>query len=172
MQLYVLAAFCQLCAQTVVNVLAEVVKQNNLLGRGSSPDQVNQSMNQVLAKLSHVCKKNALVIIISDGTGWDNQSTEFIKRIRQHNEIIACHISDPLEQQLPKMSQMVVSDGEQQIQFSSLDKNIQDKYRTEIEEQMARYTQATRKYRIPLLNISTVLPVEQQLRKAFGQVTK
>lgn len=155
--------------QHVINVLSEIVRQNNLLGQALPPDQNKQVMSNVLAKLSHVCGNNALVILISDGAGWDKQCTEYIKRIRQHNEIIACHISDPLEQKLPQMSQMVVSDGELQIQFSSHDKNFQNKYQTEIKEQLVRYTNTTRKYRIPLLSVSTILPVEQQIRKAFGR---
>jgi len=158
--------------QHVINVLSEIVKQNNSLQLGMSVEEPNASMNKALAKLSHICGNNALVVLVSDGAGWDEKSTEYIKRIRQHNEIIACHISDPLEQQLPKMSQMVVSDGEQQIQFSSLESKIQEKYQAKIAEQLVRYTNTTRKYRIPLLNISTILPVEQQVRKAFGQVMK
>ena len=35
---------------------------------------------------------------------------------------------------------------------------------------MNMYADTARKYRIPLISVNTIAPVEQQLRKAFGQV--
>ncbi|MGL1957178.1 MAG: DUF58 domain-containing protein [Colwellia sp.] len=161
--------------QQVINVLKNIVNYNQQLQVGAVNNveiDANQSLNKALAKLTHVCGNNALVILVGDGHGWNEQSVQHIKRIRQHNEVIACHVYDPLEQTLPQMSQMVVSDGKQQIQFSSSDKKIQQKYQSVIEEQLTRYAKTTRKYRIPLISINTVSPVEQQLREALGQVMK
>lgn len=158
--------------QHVINVLNNIVKYNKQLKVGRTDIDASQSLNKALAKLPHTCGNNALVIVIGDGHGWDEQSTQQIKRIRQHNEMIACHVYDPLEQLLPKMSQMVVSNGDQQIQFSSSDKTIQHKYQAVIEEQLSSYTKTARKYRMPLISIETVSPVVQQLRKALGQVDK
>ena len=154
----------------MVNVLVEIVRQNHKLKVGAQPNHSSDSFNKMLAKLAQVSGNNALVILIGDGHGWNNKSTDFIKKIRQHNEIIACHVHDPLEQELPEMPQMVVSDGEQQIQFSSHDAVIREKYKTELERQLNTYVETAKKYRIPLLSITTVLPVEQQLRKALGSV--
>jgi len=122
----------------------------------------------MLATLNKVSSHNGLIILIGDGHGFNEASTDYIKKLRQHNEVIACHISDPLEQTLPKMSQMVVSDGVQQIQFSSDNKQVQKKYEAEIARQLESYVKAAKKYRIPLIEIDTISPVEQQLRKALG----
>ena len=153
----------------VVNVLAEVVKMNHQLKVGKGEPNSN-SINEALIKHSHICGHNALIIIVGDGHGWDTKSTQLIKNIRQHNDVIACQIYDPLEQQLPEMSNMVVSDGEKQIQFSSLNRNTQEKYRVSIEQQENRFESATRKNRIPLLSLNTLEPIEKQLRKALGKV--
>ena len=66
------------------------------------------------------------------------------------------------------MAQMVVSDGKKQIQFSSQDKAMQHKYQTEIARQLKTYDDTAKKYRIPLLSIDTLTPVDSQVRKAFG----
>jgi hypothetical protein len=66
------------------------------------------------------------------------------------------------------MSQMIVSDGVQQIQFSSEKKQVQKNYEAEIARQLESYVNAAKKYRIPLIEIDTIAPVEQQLRKALG----
>jgi len=158
--------------QHVIQVLTEIVSQNRRLKIGKTLINPSQSLNKVLIKANHVCRNNALVIFIGDGHGWNEQSSQLVKNISQHNEIIACHVFDPLELALPKMSQMVISDGELQIQFSSQDKNIHSKYQLSLEQQMNEYEDMARKYRIPLLPITTILPVEQQLRKALGRVGK
>ncbi|PKH06117.1 DUF58 domain-containing protein [Moritella sp. Urea-trap-13] len=158
--------------QHVVQVLTEIVRQNRNLKIGKTPIHPTESLNKVLTKANHLCRNNALVIFIGDGNGWNEQSSQLVKNISQHNEIIACHVFDPLEQALPKMSQMVISDGELQIQFSSQDKNIHSKYQSSVAQQISRYEHMARQYRIPLLPITTVLPVVQQLRKALGQVAK
>ncbi|PKG81671.1 DUF58 domain-containing protein [Colwellia sp. 75C3] len=161
--------------QHVVNLLSEVLKKNHELSLKRSidnndPQQNNdsESYNKMLATLNKVASHNGLIILIGDGHGFNDKSTDFIKQLRQHNEVIACHIFDPLEQTLPKMSQMIVSDGKQQIQFSSDNKQVQKKYETEIARQLASYVKAAKKYRIPLIEIDTIAPVEQQLRKALG----
>lgn len=155
--------------QHIMRLMAQVVKKNQQLKVGKTTENSAQSFNNMLAKLTTISGNNALVILIGDGHGWDDKSTDFIKKIRQHNEMIACHIFDPLEQNLPKMPQMVVSDGLWQIQFSSQNSITQDKYHQEIQQQLLTFDNTARKHRIPLLLIDTVSPVEQQLRKAFGQ---
>ena len=164
--------------QHVVNLLAEVLKKNHELSidtsiKNNAHQQTDdsESYNKMLATLNRVSSHNGLIILIGDGHGFNDKSTDFIKQLRQHNEVIACHISDPLEQTLPKMSQMIVSDGVQQIQFSSDNKKIQKNYETEIARQLESYVKAAKKYRIPLIEIDTISPVEQQLRKALGHST-
>ncbi len=160
--------------QHVVNLLSEVLKKNHELSLDNSAQLQNDdsdSYNKMLATLNKVSSHNGLIILIGDGHGFDEKSTDFIKQLRQHNEVIACHIFDPLELKLPKMSQMIVSDGVQQIQFSSEKKNFQKNYEAEIARQLESYVKAAKKYRIPLIEIDTISPVEQQLRKALGHKT-
>lgn len=152
----------------VLNLLNEVIKMNHDLTADVHSNEKQDNFNPVLAKLNQIIKKDALVIFIGDGHGWNEESTAFLKKIRQHNEIIACHIFDPLELELPKMAQMVVSDGQWQIQFSSQNPDTQKKYQQVIEKQVQNYEVITKKYRIPLLTIDTLSPVDKQVRKALG----
>jgi len=157
--------------QHVIHLLSEVLKKNHELSidnNGHRQIDDSDSYNKMLATLNKITKHNALVILIGDGHGFNDKSTDYIKQLRQHNEVIACHIADPLELKLPKMSQMIVSDGVQQIQFSSENKQFQQNYLAEITRQLESYVSAAKKYRIPLIEINTIAPVEQQLRKALG----
>ena len=162
--------------QHVVRLLNEIIIKNHQLKVSNSSDNQESlgtnyntdSYNKMLSKLKMITGHNALVILIGDGHGWNDNSTDLIKQIRQHNEIIACQVFDPIELNLPKMSQMVVSDGNKQIQFSSQNKTTQDKYQAEITKQLKTYSDAAKKYRIPLLSIDTLSDVDQQVRKLLG----
>ncbi len=158
--------------QHVVRMLSELVKQNHQLRSGRVDKHPSESLNRMLSKLESVCGHDALVLLIGDGNGWDDLSTQLVKNLSKHNEIIACDISDPLERELPEMAQMIVSDGQYQIQFSSKDRSTKQKYQAELNRKINLYADTARKYRIPLIDINTIEPVEQQLRKAFGQTIK
>ena len=157
--------------QHVVSLLTDILKKNHELSIDNTAQyntNDSDSYNKMLATLNKVSSHNGLIILIGDGHGFNEVSTDHIKQLRQHNEVIACHISDPLEVELPQMSQMIVSDGRQQIQFSSDNKNVQKRYQDEITRQLESYVKAAKKYRIPLIEIDTIEPIEKQLRKALG----
>lgn len=158
--------------QHVVRLLGEIVTQNHQLKSGRSEQDPTRSLNNMLLKLNNICGHNALIIHIGDGAGWSDKSTDLVKRLSQHNEIVAFDVFDPLERDLPTMSQMVVSDGQYQIQLASSERRLQEKYQQDLANQLSLYADIARKYRIPLIPIDTINPVEQQLRKAFGQVSR
>ncbi len=158
--------------QHVANVLSAIVKKNQQLAEvkevNVDPQNHSTSLNNMMGKLQQVCGHNALIILLSDGHGWNSVTTDYLKKIRQHNEIITGHISDPLEHNLPKMPQMVISDGIQQIQVASSNTQLHARYQQNITEQLNTYAQIAKKYRIPFLPFDTVTPVERQLRKVLG----
>ncbi|TKB45886.1 DUF58 domain-containing protein [Thalassotalea mangrovi] len=153
----------------VSQLLHQIVKLNHKLSCDIE-HQENDVLNSMLYKLNALNQHNALIIIISDGYGWTPQTSSYVKTIRQHNEVIACRIYDELEQNLPSMPQMTISDGKWQIQFSSQNANTQQRFREEIERQLDQYREFTNKYRIPLITINTVEDPVHQLRRALGRV--
>ena len=155
--------------QHITQLLNEVVKFNQQLSINNI--EVNDGMlNQALHRLANICGTNSLIIYIGDGSGWNEHSNELVKRLRQHHELVACDVFDPLERSLPKMSNMVVSDGQLQIQFTSDDKPTQQKYDQLVAQKLGNIELMAKKYRIPLISIDTLSPVEKQLQKALGRV--
>ncbi|WP_282167579.1 DUF58 domain-containing protein [Shewanella japonica] len=152
--------------QHLAQIFKSIVKQNHQLGASNNSTRASDSLNQSWHKTAQVCGHDSLIIYIGDGNGWNDKTTHLMKNIRRHNEVIACNIIDALEQKLPSMAQMVVSDGKLQIQFDALGKN-QQQYQQQIESKLTLYAQTARKYRIPLLTINTIDPVSTQLINAF-----
>jgi len=157
--------------QQVIGILSEITKQNHALEAGITDENTSDSLIAMLKQLNQVVKHNALVILISDGSGWNEQSTTLLKKIRQHNEIVTCRVFDPLEENLPQISQMVVSDGKSQIQFSASNTEIQQKFSDTIKQQIENYQTIMNKYRIPFFSIDTTKPATEQLQRALGKVS-
>ena len=124
--------------QHVVSLLNEVVKQNHQLKTGHTAQDPSVSFNNMLTRLGDLCQHDALIIYIGDGNGWNDKSTNLLKLLRRHNEIIAVKVVDPLEQKLPEISKMLVSDGRYQIQFSAENSKIRTKYESTLSAQIYR----------------------------------
>lgn len=152
----------------VLHVLNTIVEYNHALAARYQEEDASDSINKPLTKVNQLSHHNGLVIIITDGIGWTEQSTTLVKNLRRHNEVIACHIYDPLEINLPHMENMVVSDGEKQIQFSSKDQKIRSDFSTHRDEKVSAFTLMAKKYRIPVLPFSTDKASDKQLRKMLG----
>lgn len=157
--------------QHVVNVLTELVKKNRQLKVGDKPHSKEPiTINNALKKLNQIAGHDALIIVIGDGNGWNDLSIDYAKKLRQHNEMVAVHVYDQLEVNLPEMTSMVVSDGEYQIQFSSDNKSTQQKYTEQTEAQISSFVTSAKRNRIPLIMVNTTEAIEKQLRSELGKI--
>lgn len=154
----------------VVDILSEVVKQNHALETGKTAIPHGQSLNRVFEKMLRLSGHDGLIIMISDGRGWDDSTTEYIKKLRQHNELLICHVVDPLELALPELDQMILSDGELQMEIRSSDRKRLENYKQGIENQMQKLTQIAAKHRIPVLPFETISETAKQMRSSLGKI--
>lgn len=68
-------------------------------------------MNAALARLARVAKHGNLIFLISDFLHWDLEQASNFWGIAAHNEVVAIHIYDQIEQSLPSNGQYTFSDG-------------------------------------------------------------
>lgn len=156
--------------QQVIKVLNQIVKHNHALKSGEQPADYHYSLENMFSQINRVVGHNALVIMISDGYGWNNKCGEYIKSISQHNDLIFCHVTDPLEHNLAALPHMVVSDGDTQIEFADLTQDTQLKFKQDVELAIGNFQQLANKYRIPYLPFTTTEATDIQLRRALGAV--
>ena len=151
----------------VLQLLGRLARANAALGVGqpSSEAQLNAAFEALARRLSH----DALVVYIGDGFGWDDRSDELLKRMSQHNDVVAVQIVDPAEVELPALAELVVSDGEQQISVTGTQADLQQRFRDSYGEHMLRMRRVLRRYGLPLIEIDTVEDPLQQLLRALGR---
>ncbi|WP_392340073.1 DUF58 domain-containing protein [Moritella marina] len=76
-------------------------------------------LTDMLATLQELQAKSKTFVIISDWYGFDEECANRLRALQQHNDVIAVHISDPLEQNLRNVDSLITSDGHYQLQLSS-----------------------------------------------------
>lgn len=158
----------QRSSKQVIQIFAEIVRQNQFLKGGTQGQDHEVSLEKMFQQMLRVTTHDALVILISDGYGWNDKCAEYVKSISQHNDFMCCHVTDPLEHQLAEMSQMVVSDGDLQIEVSPQEKKLQQDFADNVQMSINSFTTLAKKYRIPLLPFNTTEATDSQLRRALG----
>jgi len=143
-----------------------LVKTNAGLAAGqtSQAPQLNIALNTIARGVSH----DALVIYIGDGFGWNDRSDELLKQLSIHNDVIVINIFDPAELELPKLDQLVVSDGEMQIAVSGNPALLDERFLASYTEHVEHMRSVLRRYGLPLININCSEDPLNQLRTALG----
>ena len=128
-------------------------------------------MNQVLRAVSGVCRHDALIVISSDFDGADGVTRDLLLRLSQSNDVICCLTYDPLGVKLPSADQLVVSDGQLQVELALGQENIRKSILSASEGRIKTILGWHSELGIPVLPISTADSVPRQLRHLLGQVS-
>ena len=150
----------------VVRLLSRLESCNAALqaGQQSHAGQLNTAMDTLARSLS----KDALVIYVGDGYGWDDHSDEMLKRISLHNDVIAINVFDPAEVELPALDELVVSDGQMQIAVSGQREQLKSHFRSSFSEHVERMRAGLARFGLPLIEVDTVEDPLKQLLRALG----
>jgi len=142
---------------TVLRLLHTIVTFNQRLKVGrDSPNQNDDQFNEVLFRAEKLAAHDFLVIIVSDLGGWNETSVKRIKRIARHNDVVAFHIYDPLEKNLPPAGHYVVSNGRLQIHFDARKKSLQRQFSEHFMNKVDYLQAELKKHDVPVLLADTV----------------
>ena len=155
---------------TVLRILDRIAHQNHLL-RADTPSQPNpERLNEVLESVARVCRHDALILIASDFDGADQRTRDLLLHLSHSNDVICCLTYDPLAVKLPPAEQLVVSNGELQVELQLGQEKIR-KSIVEASDKRIRFILAWQhELGIPILPISTAESVPQQVRHLLGQI--
>jgi uncharacterized protein (DUF58 family) len=152
----------------VMGWLGDLADMNNELsvtpGRNSNPAALAQALQLLESSIGH----DYLVVLISDFYGWDAQALKIIRSISQHNDIICSLIFDPLERDISRANNLVVSDGRYQLQIDPHEQGLGKKFEASFESSMAHVQGELKRHRIPVVPVETSTPVSDQLREKLG----
>lgn len=147
--------------KSAMRILHNIITFNHQLSAEQNKQHSGQ-LNRVLFEAEHLCGHDCLVILVSDMQGWDQETIGRVKRIKAHNDVIVSLVYDPLERDLPEHNQLIVSDGQLQIEIDTRAEQLNEQFAKGFSNNIESLTESLSKYAIPLLLLDTVRPVHQQ----------
>ncbi|MEH6822667.1 MAG: DUF58 domain-containing protein [Motiliproteus sp.] len=155
--------------KAVMQILHNVVKLNHRLTADYPDPQNDAQLNLALKQTERLSGHDYLIVIISDMSGWDDETVKRIKRLARHNDVIVSLVFDPMEKALPDGSQLVLSDGALQIQLQSNTAGLKQQYTEHFDNAVEYLQQEMSKHGIPVIPVSTSEPALDQVRQAIGE---
>jgi uncharacterized protein (DUF58 family) len=152
----------------VMRLLETVAAHNGAL-RADSPARRNQSqLDAALAAVARVADHDHLVVIASDFDGHGPRTRDLLLRLAAHNDVLAVLVYDPFLVELPSSLELIVSDGELQVE-------LRRGARKSVLDYARGYGRAIlaweREIGVPVLPLSAAEETAPQIRHLLGQAS-
>jgi len=152
--------------QTVLHTLQQTIQMQNQLTR---PGQSNPlTWQSHLKHLTQVVKPGSKLFLIGDLLQLTDQSMAYIRNLSRHNDVVAIHLFDPLEKQLPKLGWLSLTLGikaDKLLKLDSFRSETRDSYAQLYATQWQAAQTQFRQIKLPLIEIGChENPLESLLR--------
>lgn len=127
-----------------------------------------QRMQQIMRHVRRIARPGTAIYFLSDWLGFDERCQQLLYPIRQHSDVFAFAIYDPLDQALPPPGHYSLTNGRQTIVVNSHDEQQRRQYQQAFEQRHSALQQAMRQLRAPCIRIATEQDPLPQLRQGFG----
>lgn len=154
--------------ERVMQILKQVVVKNHALS--SDPDLKPDAgkLNEVLKQASILARHDCLVCLITDGNGINQETRKHVTRLSEHNDVLTAFIYDPLEKEIPDAGRLRFADADGQFETNTSNTKLRTDYKSGFEQRLERIQSVSRRFAIPVLPLTTSLPVPDQVRDALG----
>jgi len=153
--------------KTVMSILGNVVRMNHALCADTNVEPNAGKLNRALEKALQLVPHDALVVMISDFFGVDEQTERLTARLAEHNDVLALLVHDPIRLQ-PASQPITVSDGSLQMEIDFADQRVREKLAADYREEQEHITHFLNRLAAPLLMVSNEGDVVEQVRRLLG----
>ncbi len=138
---------------------------------GIQADAAEGGLNEALIRLRRVSRPGSLVVLLGDFYGIDDSSGGHLLRLRQHCDVVAIQIVDPLELAPPTAARYAIAAGDQQGVLDTRTDGARRAYQDYFSRHHEVVATTMRKNAIALLQLSTADNIETALRGYFAAGT-
>jgi len=154
--------------RTVLRLLDILVAHNRRLGIGRGITSLPSMLNRALEQARRLAPHDAIVVIISDFDGADDETRRAVGAMAQHNDVVALLVHDPLQSELPPAGRMTVTDGELQILLDTGDSRVRRNLIEMSRQRLRDVFTWTRDFGVPVLPLSTAEDPRHQISHLLG----
>ncbi len=137
----------------LVDWMQPPVDGNSLAGH--SVEQAGQALTDALKRLRHVARPGSLVVMISDFYGINPDTRRHLSRLRNHNDVVACQVYDPVELQPPPAGVYPISNGREHGMLNTHGQRARQRYQDYVDVHFEQLRQINRQLGIPLQRAAT-----------------
>lgn len=150
----------------VLDLINQLVAFNHLL---QSPFATSGSMdlNTMLTETSRIARPGSLVILLSDFHDFESRCKEPLAHLGKTSDVLAMHIFDPLERQLPPVSQLMVSNGRTRTSVNAL--HIGQAFTQDFDARQGALRQTCLDVGVQYVRADMTLDVNDFASELFGQ---
>ena len=153
--------------KTVMEILGAVVQMNHALHADTQTEPSPGMLNRALEKALQLVPHDALVVMISDYFGVDEQTEQLTARMAEHNDVLALLVHDPIRLR-PAEQQVTVSDGLLQMEIDFADERVREKLTQNYYEEQQNITHFLNRLAAPLLMVSNEGDIVDQVKRLLG----
>ena len=128
-------------------------------------DAYMPGLDSALKRCRRVTKPGSLIFILSDFYNVTEEASAQLLRLRQHNDVVAIQLFDPIEASPPPAGVYGVSDGQHTAQLDTRSSRQRRRYEQWCAEHNSTVAELMRKRAIPLLRVSTADDAATALRR-------
>jgi uncharacterized protein (DUF58 family) len=154
----------------VLRILEMLVRQNQMLHATNDSRAGGPRLNEVLEKISELSRRDHLIVIAGDFDGADEATRELLLGLSRRNDVVALLVYDPLAVKLPPAGQLVVSDGQLQVEIPFGDEKIRKDILDASDRRMRQILAWQKEIRVTVMPLSTAEDTALQIRHLLGQV--
>jgi uncharacterized protein (DUF58 family) len=125
-------------------------------------------LSEALKRLRRVARPGSLLVLLSDFYALDADSEQSLAQLRRHNDVLACHILDPLELYAPPPGRYGISDGQQTRILDTASPTSRTGYSNHFSTHRQAVKGLLQKYGIPLFRLHTTDDVAERLRRELA----
>jgi uncharacterized protein (DUF58 family) len=130
----------------------------------SGEDSFARALRSVAALVPH----DALVVLVSDLRGVSSEAAASLANVRKHNDLVVAWVVDPLEARLPDVGVAAVTDGELELSLPTSEPALRESFASAFEADRQRVAELCLRSGAPYFELSTALPVLEQVESTFG----
>jgi uncharacterized protein (DUF58 family) len=155
----------------VMRLLETVATRNEAL-RADAPGRRNPAqLDAVLDATARVATHDHLVVVASDLDGAGDRTRDLLRRLARHNDVVVALVYDPFLLSLPRSTDLVVSDGELQVELTVGNATVRKGIAGFVSARARAILGWPQELGVPVLPISAGEETAPQLRKLLGQTS-
>ncbi|MEN7530713.1 DUF58 domain-containing protein [Cupriavidus sp. 2SB] len=153
----------------VQQLLGGIARFNQLLRADARAGRSAAQLNAALERAVSMARHDWLIIVISDFDGHDARTRDLMLQMAAHNDLLTILIHDPFLSELPASGQLVVSDGELQVELGFGHAATRRSIAGFVDEHARALLDWHHAIGVPLLPLSAAEETALQLRRLLGR---